>query len=565
MKKTELNKERKEDFGTPLSAAEKSGLLINDEKNNKKVIRPIREWLEKEWHKLYTFCTPSTPSEKDLLDSYFLDRLSVSYTKAGDPFKETGIFGEALKLAAKTYHADKTLFGVNGTTGNMKTILRTFAEYQKIHKGKENIKILSSRNTHKCVRNAYQRDKIDVDYLPIRYDDKREVFLPPSPEDVKKALENEDYDAVVLTCPTYEGFVPDLEKIVEISHKHNIPVIVDEAWGAHLGFTEKLPKSAMQCGADICAQSTHKQGGSGMNQTSMIHMKYGILNEEFTNLLKRIHYDDESTTSPYWGMFFREDEARADMEEYGKKRLEKTIRLSNKFRKKVNEIDGLYTCNKKEILKEHGKKHGNYVHDIDPTKVVIDTTKSGISGDDLNHYLQNDFNIVSEKCDTPCITFLIGLDLVKQPWKIDFCADAIERTVKRYKPKENHLNEIRAKYPKEVIKIAEHYEVYNLPDEYKEFVPLEESIGRILAENRGAYPPGFDVVKNGEISTVEHVEYIKKAKNRNTHIYTTAENNHYLEMIYVVKENAEAYKKLGIEIIEGTLLGENQFDSKKSL
>ena len=94
------------------------------------------------------------------------------------------------------------------------------------------------------------------------------------------ALEaDESIEAVFLTSPTYDGIVSDIEKIAEIAHQHGIPLIVDEAHGAHLGFHPYFPKSAITLGADVVIQSLHKTLPAP-TQTAILHWKSSYIKKE---------------------------------------------------------------------------------------------------------------------------------------------------------------------------------------------------------------------------------------------------------------------------------------------
>lgn len=95
----------------------------------------------------------------------------------------------------------------------------------------------------------------------------------------KELRANPDIKAVVLTSPTYEGVVSDIAGIKEVTRPYGIPLIVDEAHGAHLIFHEYFPDSATQCGADLVIQSTHKTLPS-FTQTAVLHLCSDIVAKE---------------------------------------------------------------------------------------------------------------------------------------------------------------------------------------------------------------------------------------------------------------------------------------------
>ena len=94
-------------------------------------------------------------------------------------------------------------------------------------------------------------------------------------EEVREAVERDPkIEAVFLTSPSYDGFSSDLAGIAAYLHSRNIPLIVDAAHGAHLGFSEYLPKSALQEGADVVVMSVHKTLPAP-TQTALLHLTGG--------------------------------------------------------------------------------------------------------------------------------------------------------------------------------------------------------------------------------------------------------------------------------------------------
>ena len=112
------------------------------------------------------------------------------------------------------------------------------------------------------------------------YDRKFQISTHIRPEEVDRCLQENSrgsnheegkISCIVITSPTYEGIVSDITRIADLAHRYDIPLIVDEAHGAHLKFHESFPKSAVDCGADLVIQSTHKTLPA-MTQTALLHL-----------------------------------------------------------------------------------------------------------------------------------------------------------------------------------------------------------------------------------------------------------------------------------------------------
>lgn len=175
-----------------------------------------------------------------------------------------GILKEAQERAARLFGAEETHYLVNGSTvGLLSAVLGSTQRGDRI---------LMARNCHKSVYNAVCLNELEPVYIyPARCEDTG-MNGPISPEDVAKALgENPDIRAVVITSPTYDGVVSDISCIAETAHERGIPLILDEAHGAHFGFHPYFPLNGNALGADIVIHSLHKTLPS-LTQTALLHI-----------------------------------------------------------------------------------------------------------------------------------------------------------------------------------------------------------------------------------------------------------------------------------------------------
>lgn len=181
-----------------------------------------------------------------------------------------GILKIAMEEAADFYGTDKTYYLVNGSTcGLLSAICGVTSRGDKI---------LVARNCHKAVYNAIYLNELTPVYINPEYIEMYGINGGISPEAVQYGLaENPDIKAVIITSPTYEGVVSDVQRIAEIVHKKGIPLIVDEAHGAHFGLHKCFPQSAVKLGADIVIQSVHKTLPS-LTQTALLHIRSDIVN-----------------------------------------------------------------------------------------------------------------------------------------------------------------------------------------------------------------------------------------------------------------------------------------------
>ena len=175
-----------------------------------------------------------------------------------------GILKEAQEYAAQIYGTKKCFFSVNGSTAALLAAVSA-----SVNKGG---KILVARNCHKAVYHALYLRELQPVYIYPHEDPKLGINGGISPGRVEMYLaENPDIQAVLITSPTYDGIVSDVARIAEIAHRYGVPLIVDEAHGAHFRFSDYFPVSAAQLGADVVINSVHKTLPC-LTQTGVIHL-----------------------------------------------------------------------------------------------------------------------------------------------------------------------------------------------------------------------------------------------------------------------------------------------------
>lgn len=463
------------------------------------------------------WCTPSILPEADRVLNPYESDISVSFQSLGFPSEPSGIFATAHKKAAKAYGADHTLFCVNGSTGSNFIILRALS------KQIPNLRVLVQRNIHRSVMVACEDYRINSIFLPENIDEQMQIFLPNSVEEILKAIKKTKPSVLLITNPTYEGIVLDLKRLVkEVRKRHpNLIIFVEEAWGAHLYFSDKLPISAMQAGADIAVQSTHKQGGA-LQQTSMIHWKgnkinSGIMLDSFKAL---------STSSPSYMLLASLDAAREIMQINGSSRIDHLLHISLQLSLKLNAITGFKVVNTRDLKRNHPG-----VFNRDETKIILNVSSSGYAGFEIARILERKYNIIVEKYNERSILLLV-------PFQAEI--SDVEATVKAFKSVREDARKERLRHlesngniPNNTPKILEVGEVTKLLLNQIEKIPLKKAIGRIAAEDITPYPPGIPTTIKGEEITIEMVEYYQSLiKHPNCHILASDES---LETVLVVK------------------------------
>ncbi len=464
------------------------------------------------------WCTPSVLPHQRKVSNIYKSDISVSAGFLGSYVDNTGVFKEAHKKAARVYGADKTLFSVNGTTGSNFVVLRMLTlEY-------ESPQILVARNIHHSILHAAEWLGIKFRFIKSSYDPQFESLIPPKPEDVLDTLNNyPESNAVIISSPTYSGLAAKIDDIVKVvkNFDKEIKVIVDEAWGSHLHFSDELPKSAMQAGADISVQSTHKQGGS-LQQTGMIHWKEKYVNSE----LMYEAFREYATTSPSYHLLASLDAVRAYMKKNGHEAVESLIKKAEYFKDLLGKrlIPPLKVMDDSlefDLVKD-------YISGYDRTKTAIALTKFRETGFELGNLLA-EHRIIVEKSSLNTILMLTTYSL---------SYNEIDRTVRVLSSviKEFHKVDKKELIPDpfqhlETKPVIEPHTARRVAQTIGRVVPLKEAIGKIAAEHIEIYPPGVPVILEGFRITKNNVRYLLKVKDMGGHI---SARDPSLETIYVL-------------------------------
>ena len=280
-----------------------------------------------------------------------------------------GILKEAQERAAKVYHGEETHFLVNGSSVG---ILSAVAGVTR-----RGDTILVARNCHKSVYHAIEMNGLNPVYLAPGFHVSEYMNTEISAEDVRIALEkNPKIRAAVIVSPTYEGVVPDVEAISEAVHEKGIPVIVDEAHGAHFGFHPYFPENSNRKGADIVIHSLHKTLPS-LTQTALLHMNGSLVRRE--RVRRYLHMLQSS--SPSYVLMASIDSCIALLEN---RRDELFVPYAKNLQRLREELAGL-----RRLKLVHTNRY-------DPSKLVISAGNTGLTGRDLSRILLEKYHLQME-------------------------------------------------------------------------------------------------------------------------------------------------------------------------
>lgn len=422
---------------------------------------------------------------------------------------------EAQELAAIAYDADDSYFLINGSSSGNQAMIMTICN--------PGDKIILPRNSHKSTTSALILSGAQPLYVLPEFDDDMQVDHTITLEATEKVLKNNpDAKAVYILSPTYYGVTADLRALIGLAHSYDKIAIVDEAWGPHLHFNNKLPIAAIDAGADICVNSTHKLIG-GMSQASMLHVKGDRVDRGRLQGVLRIFL----STSPNSFLIASLDVARMQMAVEGEKLLDIGIGLGDYAREKIQAIPG-FTVYGRNIIGRPG------VYDYDPTRLVFSAKELGFSGYTVEKLLRNKYNIQIEMADLFNIVVLITLGHTKED--LDRLVAALSDISKRCKSniEESDLFHKKSgkpiKLPDFPLQVLTPREAF--VSEYKT-VKFAESAGLVSNEIITPYPPGIPILCPGERITQDIIDYLQIELEAGVHIQGSIDPS--LETVRVVK------------------------------
>ena len=464
-----------------------------------------------------------TPGHKQGLGAHYrLKRLitaeglkqEVSLMEELDDLHEpSGCIKQAEALAAELWGARDTMFMINGTTGAIHAmILGTLQPGDKV---------LVPRNAHRSIIGGIILAGAQPVYIVPEIVEALGIAGVLSVGAVREAVaKNPDARALIAVYPTYYGMAGDLQAIADILHEHNMLLLVDEAHGAHLKFAshiEGMPRQALELGADVVAQSTHKVLGS-MTQTSMLHIgSHRVSRERIREGAALLQ-----STSPNQLLLASLDIARLQMATEGRKRLDRAVELGNWLRQEINKIHGLY-CVGDEILDLSETVR------LDKTRITVNLTGIGLAGPEAELILRHQYKVQCELSDNNNLLFIISMADTEE---------TAHRLLEVMKLLASEHGRKKTENPVVPVDLFTANEVAVTPRDAfyraRERVKFAEAAGCIAAETVAFYPPGVPVLCPGERITAELIEAVQKQRSAGMRVVGPADCS--LEYIQTVDE-----------------------------
>ncbi|OUN30761.1 aminotransferase class I/II-fold pyridoxal phosphate-dependent enzyme [Blautia sp. An81] len=395
------------------------------------------------------------------------------------------VIRQAEELAAEAFGAANAFLMVGGTTSAVQAMVLSVA--------KRGEKIILPRNVHRSVIGAMVLCGAVPVYVNPQCNDRLGIPLGMTVEDVKRAIEeNPDAKAVLVNNPTYYGICSDIKTIVKMAHDHGMYCLADEAHGTHFYFSDQLPVSAMEAGADMAAVSMHKSGGS-LTQSSLL-----LLGPNMSEGYVRQIINLTQTTSGSYLLLSSLDISRRNLALRGKETFEKVRSYAKYARAEINDIGGYYAfC--RELI------NGNSVYDFDVTKLAVHTLDVGLAGIEVYDLLRDEYDIQIEFGDFG--NFLAYLSIGDRKQDIERLVSALAEISRRFGKEK--VNLMTQEYVDPQVAVSPQDAFYA----DKEKVELKDAPGRISGEFVMCYPPGIPILAPGERVTQEireHIEYARE-------------------------------------------------------
>ena len=428
-----------------------------------------------------------------------------------------GILKDAMDEAAAIYGTDRSWYLVNGSTcGILSAVFATTENGGKI---------LTARNCHKAVYHAICLNRLEAEYLYPEEITEFGINGGIRAEDVRKALEKDamhcagnsgdvrgkitKIQAVLITSPTYEGVVSDIRAIADVAHEYGIPLIVDEAHGAHLEYADQchsFPKSALEYGADIVIQSLHKTLPC-FTQTAILHVKGKLVDQDRISRYLSMF----QTSSPSYLFMAGMERCIRYMDGDGRNEM---IRYEKRLERFMERMEGLQVL---EVLDREICGKYRTVAGWDPSKIVVSTMRAeDFHGEELAETLRRKYHLEMEMTAPEYVIAMTSLMDTEEGFeRLGTALLEIDGALRRRTEsgrKEKAASETPEGLESKLSHPVRRMLICEAMDADTERTAFQDTVGKVSAEFVYLYPPGIPIIAPGEVFTDAIVEKIMAYK-----------------------------------------------------
>ncbi len=390
-----------------------------------------------------------------------------------------GILREAQQYAARLYGAEESYFCINGSTGAVLAAVSAVCSAGG--------RILIARNCHKSVYNAIEMNHLEVSYIYPQVNSIYSVCEGIYPQDIdKKWIKYPDIQAIVITSPTYDGVVSDLRQICSIAHARGIPVIVDEAHGAHFPFSGFFPESALHCGADIVIHSMHKTLPA-MTQTALLHVNGTLVERERLRRMLTVY----QSSSPSYILMGSLDDCLHLLDESGEEMFARYTQRLNRLRGDLARAKRIRLLNLQDLNPARS-------FDYDRSKLLLHAGPGTGGGKVLYKRLLEEYGLQLEMMTSDYVLAMTsvcdddeGFNRLRDA-VIRLDEEAEKTSPEQGKPGDGEMAAAELPQPVRILPVWEAFR------KGKEKRQLEDAVGRIASEYVYLYPPGVPLLVPGE-------------------------------------------------------------------
>ena len=428
-----------------------------------------------------------------------------------------GILKDAMETVAAIYGADRSWYLVNGSTCGILSAVFAATE--------NGGKILTARNCHKAVYHAICLNRLEAEYLYPEEITEFRINGGIRAEDVRKALEKDamrcagnsgdvrgkitKIQAVLITSPTYEGVVSDIRAITDAAHEYGIPLIVDEAHGAHLEYADQchsFPKSALEYGADIVIQSLHKTLPC-FTQTAILHVKGKLVDQDRISRYLSMF----QTSSPSYLFMAGMERCIRYMDGDGRNEM---IRYEKRLERFMERMEGLQVL---EILDREICGKYRTVAGWDPSKIVVSTMRAeDFHGEELAETLRRKYHLEMEMTAPEYVIAMTSLMDTEEGFeRLGTALLEIDGALRRRTEsgrKEKAASETPEGLESKLSHPVRRMLICEAMDADTERTAFQDTVGKVSAEFVYLYPPGIPIIAPGEVFTDAIVEKIMAYK-----------------------------------------------------